>query len=189
MSNHYHGHVFFRQLFHNFQNFANHFRVKSGSRFVKKHHFRLHTQSTHNGNTLFLTTRKLRRICVCSIFQTNTAQQTHCQFCCFRFAFSLQLHRCNDHIFQNGHMGKEIEVLEHHTHSLTMDIDVCFDICDIHTIKINVSASRHFQQIQAAQKCGFTRTGRTDNNHNFTFFDFCIDAVQRFDGTFIIMFL
>ena len=40
----HHRHPFFSQILHNLQHFMAQFRVKSGSRFIKQHHFRLHRQ-------------------------------------------------------------------------------------------------------------------------------------------------
>ena len=189
MGNDYHCHVVMSQLFHYFQNFPYHFRVEGRSRFVEQHHFWFHTQGTHNGDTLFLAAGKLRRVRIRSVFQTNTSQQLHCLFRRFRFALFQQLHGGNGHIFQYCHMGEEIEMLEHHTHFLTMDIDVRFIISDICVFEEDTAASGHFQQIQAAQERRLTGTGGADNNDYFAFFDLCIDTVQSFDLAAIIIFL
>ena len=66
-----HGHAIAGQFFHQFQNLSYHLRVKCGSRLVKKHHFRIHTQGTHDGDSLFLSARKLTGVGVALIEQSD----------------------------------------------------------------------------------------------------------------------
>ena len=80
-------------------------------------------------------------------------------------------------------------MLEHHTHFLTMDIDVCFFISDVCAFEEDAATCRHFQQVQTTQESRFTGTGGTNDNDYFAFFDFCIDTIQRFDFSAFIVFL
>ena len=56
-------------------------------------------------------------------------------------------------------------MLEHHTHMTADLIDINTWSGDFLSIKGDGSTCRDLQQIQTPQKCGFTRTGRSDNNH------------------------
>ncbi len=75
----HHRHPFFSQIL---QPSALHgaVRVKSGSRFIKQHHFRLHRQRAGNRHTLLLTTRKFGRVVMCTLCQTDFRQQLTRQF-------------------------------------------------------------------------------------------------------------
>ena len=63
-------------------------------------------------------------------------------------------------------MREQVELLEYHSHFLTKFINACLRIRDIRSLKIDVSAGRGFQQVHAAQKCGFTGTGWSDHTDN-----------------------
>ena len=86
----HHRHPFFSQILHNLQHFMAQFRVKSGSRFIKQHHFRLHRQRAGNRHTLLLTTRKFGRVVMCTFCQTDFRQQLTRQF--FRLFFIRATH-------------------------------------------------------------------------------------------------
>ena len=58
---HDHGHTFFRELAHHFEDLADEFGVKSGGSLVKEHQFRIHGKGAGDGNTLLLTTKELCR--------------------------------------------------------------------------------------------------------------------------------
>ena len=59
VGNHHHGHPVHRELFHNIQHLAHHFRVQCAGWFVKQHHIRVHGQCAHNGNALLLSPGEL----------------------------------------------------------------------------------------------------------------------------------
>ena len=63
-------------------------------------------------------------------------------------------------------MREQVELLKYHSHFLTEFVNVCLRIRDIRSLKIDVSAGRSFQQVHAAQKCGFTGTGWSDHADN-----------------------
>ena len=54
VGDHYHGHAFFGQGFHNIQHFSDHFRVQSRGRLIEQHDFRIHGQGPGNGHPLLL---------------------------------------------------------------------------------------------------------------------------------------
>ena len=49
-------------------------------------------------------------------------------------------------------MGKEIEMLENHTHFLSVEIDIGLFVGNVHSLKENLSGGGNLQQIEAAQK-------------------------------------
>ena len=79
MRNHDHGHPFPGQIDHNIQDFFDHFRVKGGGGFIKKHDFRIHTKASGNCYTLLLSAWKLPRIFSGLLWNENLFQITDYQ--------------------------------------------------------------------------------------------------------------
>ena len=102
------------------QNFSYHLRIQRRSRLIEQHHIRIHCQRPHDRNTLFLSTGKLIRICICLVCKSNPLQQFFCFFLCLFFRHLFQCHRCKHDIFQDRLMWKQMEMLEHHSDLLTM---------------------------------------------------------------------
>ena len=194
-----HGHTFLGKFFHNIQNFSYHFRVKCRCWLIKEHHFRFHRKCSYDCNTLFLSTGELDRICPCTVCKSNTFQKLECFFLCLFFGNAFDFHRCQSHIVQNGHMRKQVKMLENHSHFLTKSIDIkfyglagsifVFLLGDVHTVKNYLTVCRLFQKIQTAKKCGFTGTGWSDDYHYVAFVDICCHTVQCFNRASVIMFL
>lgn len=84
------------------------------------------------------------------------------------------------HIVQNGQIVKQIKVLEHHAHFLAHTVDVHFGIGDHSTVEHNLPAARLFQQIQTAQKRGFSTAGGTNHHDFFPAVDVFVDAFEHF---------
>ena len=77
-----------------------------------------------------------------------------------------QLNGCNGHVFQHRHIGKQIEMLEHHAHLLPVHIDIDLGICNIHAIHQNLTGSGNLQQIQGTEQCRLAAAaGSDDDNH------------------------
>ena len=76
-------------------------------------------------------------------------------------------------------MREQIELLEYHTHALTQLIDIARRICNRRSFEDDLAAGRLLQQIQAAQECGFTRSGRTDHYNFFPFFNMLVNSLQH----------
>ena len=51
-----HGHASVCEFDHSIEHFLDHFRIKSGCRFIKQHDPRVHAQRTGDGHTLLLAT-------------------------------------------------------------------------------------------------------------------------------------
>ena len=84
------------------------------------------------------------------------------------------------HIVENGHMGKEIELLEHHPHLLAVQVDVHLGVGDIHPFEDHLAAGWHLKQIETAQEGGFARAGGSDDRHHVAAADVDVDAPQYF---------
>ena len=53
-------------------------------------------------------------------------------------------------------MWEKIKVLEHHSHLLTVFVDIYLCICNVHTFKINMTSGRHLQKVQGTEECRFS---------------------------------
>ena len=67
-------------------------------------------------------------------------------------AFSEKLHRRKGHISEQCHMRKEVEVLENHTHLLTVEIYIAARISYINAVKGYRAAGGHLKEIEASEE-------------------------------------
>ena len=63
-----------------------------------------------------------------------------------------QLDRCDGHIAKYGHVREQVEMLEHHSHLLAVEIDVGFGVGDVHPVKQDTAAGRDFQQVEGTEQ-------------------------------------
>ena len=198
MSDHHHGHAAGGQLLHDIQHLAHHFRVQCGGRLVEQHDLRLHHHGADDGNPLLLSAGKLNGVSIRPVSQTHTRQQGARLLFGLGLVHVLDLDGSNDHILQNGLVGEQIEVLEHHAHLLPVHIDVHLYpfslgidgvfLGDVHAVKENMTAGGHFQQVQTAQQGAFAGAGGADDHHHISLVDVHADIVQCLDGTMVIVF-
>ena len=78
-----------------------------------------------------------------NIFELNPAVRSFC----FLQIPALQIFRCHHHILQNRLIVKKIEMLEYHSHMAAMNINIYFHICNINTVKNDISACRIFHTV------------------------------------------
>ena len=147
MSNHNHSHTRLCKFLHQFQNFPDHLRVKCRSRLIEKHYIRVHSQRTCNGNTLFLSSGKHIRICIGFVRKSDTRQKLICFLRCFVLCHQLQLYRCQHNVLFYCLMRKKIKLLKYHADFLTMSVNVNFWICNIRSLKKDLSSCRNFQKV------------------------------------------
>ena len=75
-------------------------------------------------------------------------------------------------------MRKQVKLLEYHADMTADFINIRAPVGNAFPVHKNFSASRRFQQIQAAQECGFPGTGRSDHAHDFAGVDLRVNALQ-----------
>ena len=166
-----HGHTVFRQFPHNLQNLSDHFRIQRRCRLVKKQYPGIHRHGSDDGNPLFLPSGQRRRIVIRLILQPDPLQKLH------GFLIRLFLRhppgadrrQCN--IPSHRFIGKQVKMLEHHSHLTADFIDICILGSDLLVIKPYLSRCGDLQEIQTAEKGGFSGSGRSDNNHLFSLID------------------
>ena len=64
-------------------------------------------------------------------------------------------------------MGEQVELLKNHPHLLTEKIDLLHILHGGDAFDEDIPLGRHLQQIDTAQKGGFTAAGRADDTHAF----------------------
>ena len=83
-------------------------------------------------------------------------------------------------------MGKQVEVLEHHAHLLTVEIDVHRLIRQVYTVEEDGAGGGLLQQVQAAEQRGLAGTGGADDGHHLALVDIQVAAVQCMDGAVVV---
>ena len=179
MGNNNHGHAVISQFLHDFQHLTDHFRVKRRGRLVEQHHVRIHCQRARDGDTLLLTARKLRRIAVRLVRQTDTRKQLERTLVRLFIGHDLELDRCQLDILTHGQVREQVELLEHHAHAAAHQIDVRVLGGDVLSLKDNFAAGRLLEQVQAAQKGGLARAGRADDYDLLALLDMLVDTLEH----------
>ena len=119
MCDHDHGHPVLGKFNHYIQHFFDHLRIKRRSRLIKQHDFRLHAEAAGNGHTLLLSARKLARIFGRLLGNVNTVEVSHRELGGIAFRKPAGFHWGQGQIIDHTEMGKEIELLEYHSHVLS----------------------------------------------------------------------
>ncbi len=74
-------------------------------------------------------------------------------------------------------MRKQIKLLEYHPHLLSDYIDIYLRRIDLLVIHIDFTFRHILQQVQATQKCAFTRAGRADDDNHLSLRDMLVYPV------------
>ena len=83
-------------------------------------------------------------------------------------------------------MREQVKLLEHHADVFPNLVDIAVFICQIIIVNNHSACCCFFQLIQAAQKCGFAGTGRTNQADNLPFLDLQIDSLQNLKAAEIL---
>ena len=121
MSNDHHGDMLLSKILDNLQDLTGQFWIKCRCRFIKKQDLRIHTERTGNGNSLLLSSGKLKRICLLLVCKAHFLKKASCLGVNLIFLSLLHLQRCIHYIFQYRKMRKQIELLEHQSHITVFD--------------------------------------------------------------------
>ena len=167
------------QLLHDVQHLTHHFRVQGRGGLVEEHHLGLHGQSADNGDALLLAAGELGGIGIGPVSQAHPGQQPQRLSVGLGLGHPLGAHRRQGDILADGHVGEEIEVLEHHAHLAADGVDVHLGVGNVGTFKGDGALCRRLQQVQAPQEGGFAGAGGADDDHLFTGVDVLVDVVQH----------
>ena len=145
MGHHHHGHAVGGQRAHEVQHLTHHLRVQRRGGFVEQQYLRLHGQGADDGDALLLSAGEHIGVFIGLIRQTDALQEGHGLLPGLLRRFLFQGHRGHGDVLQHGLMGKEIEVLEHHTHFLAVKVDVHGFVRQIRTVEVDDTGGRLLQ--------------------------------------------
>ena len=74
-------------------------------------------------------------------------------------------------------MREQVKVLEHHSHTLSVFVQIHFFSCQVRTVEIDMALCGNLQKVQRTEKRGFSTSGRTYNNDYLTFSDLLVHPV------------
>ena len=84
---------------------------------------------------------------------------------------------------------EQVKMLKNHAHFLSEAVDVqfyflsgsidIFFLCDIYTIKNDLTVCRLFKEVQTSEKSRFTGSGRSDDGYDFALADADGDILQH----------
>src|SRR5882724_448405 len=180
---HHHGHAVVGKLAHHAKHFADELGIERGCWLVEQDRLGLHRERTRYGDTLLLTTRKLRRIGIGFFRKTHPRQQRPAAFERLGARFALHEDRSFDDVLDGGAMRKQVEALKHHRNSRPDCDDRRRIALDPRALHQDVAAVVAFQPVDTAQDSGFAGARRTDDANYLAFFDRGGDALEHFERT------
>jgi hypothetical protein len=82
-------------------------------------------------------------------------------------------------VFQDIIVVEQIEILKHHSDLHPELIDIIVWISDLFTFEFDGSSIRFNEPVETPEKCGLTRSGRTDDAHNFIRINIHVYTIQN----------
>ena len=151
--------------------------VQCAGGFIAQQQLRILRQRAGNGHTLLLTAGQLTGEILAAGLQTHVAQHF------FRVQRLFANLICQLHVFQCRQITDQIIKLEHKAHIVTAIFRQLFFVQagNFTAIQQDLAGAEGIHTAQNIQQCGFTGTGRADNDHQFALFNFKIHIVQRVD--------
>ena len=166
-----HRHAVRRQLLHDGQYLADHFRVEGRGRLIEEHDVRLHAERTRDRDTLLLSTRELGRISLGLLGEIHALKHLHRALPGLCLTALLQFHRRQHQIMQDIHIIEEIEMLEHHTDVFADLIHIHLFIGDVDPIHMDLSGRHLLEPVQTAKKGRLTGAGRAEDDDDLALVD------------------
>ena len=148
----YHRHAFLRELDHNVEHFADHFRIERGRRFVEQHDVGLHGEGAGNGDALLLAAGKHTRVDVDLFGQPHFLEQLERALLGFVFGNMAELHGRHRQVLEHGLVREQVEALEHHAQILPDLVDVVLGGVDVAPLDKDGALVDDFQAVDGAQQ-------------------------------------
>ena len=117
MRHDYHGNAAVRQLLHDQQHFADHFRIERRGGLIEKNNLRRRGEGAGNGHALLLAAGELGRHLAGFILQPDLLQQRQRAFARGGFFPAVHALQRQGDIFLRRQMGIEVELLENKAHA------------------------------------------------------------------------
>ena len=171
MSDHDQRHTFTSQRTDHSKHILHQFWVQCRRNFIAKQGNRFHSKRTGDGYPLLLTTRQFVRVSIELVAKTYPFEHLSGDLCCFVFGRFLDHCLRQHHIAASGEMREEIEMLEDHPNLETQGFQVYFFGRQMTSSYRDRTVINHFEPVNAAQQCRFTRATLADYGYNFTALD------------------
>ena len=184
-----HGHALCGERAHSAQYLARELGVEGGGRLVKEHDVGLHGKGARDGDALLLSARELARVVVLAVGESDLGEQFTCVGENLLFALPLDVAGCLDQVFDDGHMGEEVELLKDHArgHEDAAHVGVARVCCrriaflrpaESFSIDRDVAAVDRLEFVDAAQECGLARPRGADDGKHLAAREAEVDAAQ-----------
>ena len=162
------------------QHLAHHLGIQGGGWLVKKHDLGPHGEGPGDGDALLLSAGELVGVGVPLILQTHGLQQLHGLALALLLIPLFNQGGGQHDVVQHRQVGKEVKLLEHHTHAQEHLVGAPGVGADqIHIVEEDLSPCGLFQQVQAAQKGGLAAAGGAHNGHHLAGLDLDVDALEH----------
>ena len=110
----HHRHALARELDHDVEHLVDHLGVERRGRLVEQHRDRIHAKRARDRHALLLAARELARILVLVREEADALQELQAFLARLVVAAPQDLHLAQHQVLRDGHVRKELEVLEHH---------------------------------------------------------------------------
>jgi hypothetical protein len=171
-----HRHAAFGKVAHHVQHVGNQFGVERAGRLVEQDQLGPHRQRACDRHALLLAARKLARIGVDLLGQPDAFQHRMSALGHLRARLPLHADRPLDDVLQHGHVGEQVEVLEHHADvdALARDLVLvhlfqkatAFLVADQLAIHADTAVVDTLQMVDAAQEGALARARLAEQAHH-----------------------
>jgi hypothetical protein len=145
----------------------------------KKHDLGTHAQTSGNGNTLLLAARKLIRVGVRLVCESDAPQNLAPEPFGFLLFELSHFDGSDSDVCKRRHMRVEIELLEDETDFGAQPGHVGLFLVNPHTVDDEFTLFDPFQAVDATDQGALARTAGTTNHHHFPGIDVQIDVLQN----------
>ena len=179
MGDHDQRHTVFGQLPNHTQHLIDQFRVQRRGDFVAQQHLRRHGQCPGDCHALLLPAGQSIRECIKLFPEPYSLQHFARQFPGFGLRYLLHNLRGEHHVFANGQVGEQVELLEHHPDLLSQSAQVGTGGVEVFAVDFNHAIIDRLQAIERAQQGRFARATAADDCHHLAFLDTEVDAFEH----------
>ena len=156
-------------LHHDVENFVDHLRVQRGGGLVKEHDFRFHAERSGNGDALLLSSRELCRVLVRLFGNVDPLEIFPGPCLGIGTRYLSHTDGSDREVLENGQMGKQVELLEHHADFHPDGADVRGLVRQLAPVDEQPSGPRMLlQAVDAPYERGLAGAGGTADDDPFT---------------------
>ncbi len=168
-----------RQLADEGQHLADQFRVQRAGDLVEQQQSGFVGQRAGDGHPLLLAAGQFVGVGVGLVGQADAGQQLAAAFLGVAARRSVHHPRRQRDVGQRGHVGEQVERLEHHAHRLPGRIGVDARVADVAAVEQDLAVVDVLEQVDAPQQRRLSRPRRADQHHHLVLADVEVDTVEH----------